>query len=64
MKETGMGHFEIMEMPFKFFLAYIKQAQIYQLQQTEEGRDALERGRMMTETKADIGKVRKLINKK
>ncbi|MGF7184967.1 hypothetical protein GGQ84_001052 [Desulfitispora alkaliphila] len=57
-----MSYFEIMQLPYSVYLGLYRQFYIINLESTEEGREALERGRMLNETKPDLNKIRQKIN--
>ncbi|WP_313757190.1 hypothetical protein [Tissierella sp.] len=59
-KEYGMSYKEIMELPYAVFLSYLKWARIFQLEQTQEGRDALYKESAIHQTEPDFGKLRQL----
>ena len=59
-KEYGMTYFEIMELPYAIFLSYLKWARIFQLEQTQEGRDALYKESAIHQTEPDLGRLRQL----
>ncbi len=48
----------IMELPYAIFLSYLKWARIMEIEQTEEGRDALYKESAIYQTEPDWNKVR------
>lgn len=59
-KEFGMTYFEVMHLPYAIFLSYLKWARVFQLEQTEEGRDALYKTSAIHQTEPDLGRLRQL----
>lgn len=59
-KEYGMSHKDIMELPYAVFLSYLKWARIFQLEQTQEGRDALYKESAIHQTEPNLGRLRQL----
>ena len=55
-----MSYFEIMELPYAVFLSYLKWARIFQLEQTEEGRDALYKEKAIDQTEPDLARFRQI----
>lgn len=59
-KEYGMSYKEIMGLPYAVFLSYLKWARIFQLEQTQEGRDALYKESTIHQIEPDLGRLRQL----
>lgn len=57
-KEFGMSYREIMDLPYAIFLSYLKWAMVFQLEQTEEGRDLLYKESTIHQTEPDWNRVR------
>ena len=55
-----MSYKEIRELPYAMFLSYLKWARVFQLEQTEEGRDALYKESTIYKTEPDLGRLRNL----
>ncbi len=62
-KEYGMSYQDIITLPYAVFLSYLKWARIFQIEQTEEGRDALYKNRVIDQTEPDWAKVRQYTKK-
>ena len=59
-KEYGMGYYEIMQLPYSIFLSYLKWARIFQLEQTEEGRNALYKEDAIYKKEPQLNRLRQL----
>ncbi|TCT16406.1 hypothetical protein EDC18_102425 [Natranaerovirga pectinivora] len=57
-KEIGIPFNEIMEMPYAVFLSYLKHLRIFQLEQTEDGRKALQQAELNQQTEPDWNRIR------
>ena len=55
-----MSFKDVMELPYAMFLSYLKWARIFQIEQTQEGRDALYKESAIHQTEPDLGKLRNL----
>lgn len=59
-KEYGMSYKEIMGLPYAVFLSYLKWARIFQLEQTQEGRNALYKESAIHQTEPQLDRLRQL----
>lgn len=57
-KESGMSHYELIQLPYSVFLSYLKQFRIFQLEQTEEGRKALYQSSILQQKEPQWNKIR------
>lgn len=55
-----MGYQEIMELPITVYGAYLKWGQVFILEQTEEGRDALYKTSAIHQTEPEFDRLRQL----
>lgn len=53
--------FEVQEMPLDIYLYFVREAYIYKLEQTKEGREYLDNCWRMEQTKPDRAKIRERI---
>lgn len=51
---------ELMDLSYSIFLSLMKWARIQQIEQTEEGRDALYKTSIIYQTEPDVGRLRNL----
>lgn len=58
--KTGMSHNELMNLPYKVFLSYLKHYQIFDLMSTEEGQKYLEQVERAKKTEPDFAKLRQV----
>jgi hypothetical protein len=56
--KTRMSHYEIINLPYATFLAYLKQYQMFDLMSTSEGREYLEKVERVKQTTPDFAKLR------
>lgn len=61
---TGLNLRQINEMDIDEYLFYVREAFIYTMNQTEEGRDYLEKCWLLTQTKPERAKLREKFGKK
>lgn len=59
-KYYNLSFQELMDSPYAVFLSYLKWARLYQLQETEEGRDALYKQGAIHQTEPELGRIRSL----
>lgn len=59
-RKTSMGFNELMNLPYPVFLSYLRENQIMDLKETEEGRKYLEQVERMSVTTPDFGKLSQL----
>ena len=57
-KESSMGYFEIMDLPYAVFLSLLKHFRIFELEQTEKGRKLLKQSEFLNQTEPDWIKLR------
>lgn len=60
---TGLNVNEIEELEYIDFLQYRRDAFIHKMNQTEEGREYLEKAKMLTQTEPDRASLRQLFGK-
>lgn len=60
MKEYSVGYFEVMKLPYAIFLSLLKWGQVFIIEQTPEGRDALYKESAIFQTEPDLGRLRQL----
>lgn len=60
---TGLSLWEVEEMDFDVYLFYVREAYIYRLNQSEDGREYLENCWRMTQTKPDRASLREKFGK-
>jgi len=58
MKHTGMGYFDVLKLPYPVFLGLIKQFTIFELEETEEGREYLADAKRLNQKEADLSALR------
>jgi hypothetical protein len=58
--KTGMSHTELLNLPYKAFLSYLKHYQIFDLMSTEEGQKYLEQVERAKKTEPDFAKLRQV----
>lgn len=58
--KTRMSHTELLNLPYKVFLSYLKRYQIFDLMSTEEGRKYLEQVERIKQTEPDFAKLRQV----
>ncbi|WP_195837954.1 hypothetical protein [Tissierella pigra] len=58
--KTSMGFNEILQLPYAIFLGYLKQLWVLQMEETQEGRDALYKESAIHQTEPDLGRLRQL----
>lgn len=59
-KTSGMSFKEIMDLPYSVFLSLLKHFRLIEIEQTEEGRKMLAKGKMLDQTEPDWNKIRKI----
>jgi hypothetical protein len=57
-KESHMGFNEIMDLPYAIFLSLLKQFQVMNMKQSEEGREQLKLRNSLYQTEPDLIKIR------
>lgn len=59
-KEIGMSYNEVIKLPYAVFLSYLKHLRVMQIEQTEEGRQALYKEGNLYKTEPNFNKIRNL----
>lgn len=57
-KSYGWTYQEVLDTPYIVFLSYLKWTYIFQLEQTEEGREALYKTSAIHQTEPDLSRIR------
>lgn len=61
--KSYMSYPEIMELPYSVFRALIKQFSVFDMMQTEEGRNHLQKLEILNQTEPELNKLRSFMKK-
>ena len=59
-RKTGLNHYQLLKLPYTIYLLYLKHHQILDLQETQEGRDYLNKLTRITNKDVDLTSLRRL----